>query len=289
MKATTVTTALTHHGEGPVWNPQRGVLHWVDMLAGAFLTSDPSFRDVTRTEVGEVAAVVRPATDGGLVVAVERGFAVIPPGSDEPQRLTEVWSDPSIRMNEGGCDPQGRFYVGSMAYGATPDRGKLFRLDPDGSVTVVLEPVTISNGLNWSLDGEIAYYIDTPTGRVDAFDFDATAGALRNRRPLVEIDSKHGSPDGMAIDAEGRLWVALWGGSAVHCYSPNGTLEEVVDVPVRQVTACAFGGDGLDTLYITTSRDGLSDPEAEAGALFSVTPGVTGVPVLPFAGSTARG
>ncbi|APU12874.1 MULTISPECIES: SMP-30/gluconolactonase/LRE family protein [Actinoalloteichus] len=288
MKATTVTGPLAHHGEGPVWNPQRGVLHWVDMLAGGVLTSDPSFDEVHRTEVGEVAAVVRPVRDGGLVVAVERGFALIPPGSDRPERLPEVWSDPSVRMNEGGCDPQGRFYVGSMAYGATPDRGRLFRLDPDGSVSVVLEPVTISNGLNWSLDGETVYYIDTPTGRVDAFDFDSGAGEFLNRRPLIEIDSEHGSPDGMAIDADGRLWVALWGGSAVHCYSTNGTLEEVVELPVRQVTACAFGGDALDTLYITTSRDGLSDPETDAGALFAVTPGVSGVPVLPFAGLTGR-
>ncbi|WP_016697421.1 SMP-30/gluconolactonase/LRE family protein [Actinoalloteichus spitiensis] len=283
MRAEAVSDPVTHHGEGPVWNPATGRLHFVDMLAGDVLTLGAD-AGITRTRVGSVAAVVRPNRSGGLVLAVDRGFALLPEGADEPRRLPELWSDPGVRMNEGGCDPQGRFYAGSMAFDATPERGTLWRLDPDGGTHRVLTPVTISNGLVWSPDGHLVYYVDTPTGRVDVFDFDAARGEFLNRRPLVEIPEEHGAPDGMAIDAHGRLWVAMWGGSAVRCYSPEGELEAVVEVPVRQVTACAFGGPDLDQLYVTTSRDGLADPEPTAGALYLAETGVRGLPVHPFAG-----
>jgi sugar lactone lactonase YvrE len=190
-----------------------------------------------------------------------------------------------MRMNEGGCDPQGRFYCGSMAYSEKPGAGTVYRLDTDGSVHTVLSEVTISNGIVWSLDGSQVYYIDTPTHRVDVFDFDAAAGTFHNRRPVVHIDPSLGSPDGMTIDAEGGLWVALWGGRAVHRYTPDGVLDAVIEVPASQVTACAFGGPDLDRLYITTSRRDI-DPAAEpqAGALFVVTPDVHGIPVLIYGG-----
>ena len=161
----------------------------------------------------------------------------------------------------------------------------MFRLDPDGWISTVLTGSTISNGMVWSLDGSAVYYIDTPTGRVDVFDFDADAGALRNRRPVVSIDPSVGHPDGMTIDAEGGLWVALWDGSAVHRYSPAGELTEVISVPASQTTACAFGGPDLDTLYITSSRRDI-DPRVEplAGSLFMAKTGGRGVPVLMYGG-----
>jgi sugar lactone lactonase YvrE len=196
-----------------------------------------------------------------------------------------VFGDAAVRMNDGGCDPQGRFYCGSMAYAETPGAGSLYRLDLDGSVATVLTDVTISNGLTWSIDGSQAYYIDTPTHRVDVFDFDALAGTFSNRRPLVEIDAALGSPDGLTIDAEGNIWVALWAGGAVHRYSPDGVLTDVVAIPASQVTACAFGGPSLDRLYITTSRRDIDmTREPHAGALFMTRPDVGGIPVLPFAG-----
>ncbi|MCP2164206.1 SMP-30/gluconolactonase/LRE family protein [Goodfellowiella coeruleoviolacea] len=284
MRAQPVTAVCTDHGEGPVWNPETGQLLWVDMLAGDVVSMAPPTGHVSRTHVGAVAAVLRPTSSGGLVLAVERGFAFLPPGQQEPVTLPELWQDTGVRMNDGGCDPQGRFYAGSMAYDEGPGRGRLWRLDHDGTATAVLDGVTISNGLVWSHDGHSAYYVDTPTQRVDVFDFDAASGTLHNRRPLVSIPEQAGSPDGMTLDEAGRLWVALWGGSAVHCYDQQGQLLEVVDVPARQVTACAFGGPDLADLYITTSRTGLTDPEPLAGAVFSVRPGTRGVPVLPFTG-----
>ena len=198
--------------------------------------------------------------------------------------LGELWTDPGVRMNEGSCDPDGRFYCGSMAYDKRPGAATLYRLDPDGSVHVVLEGVTISNGLDWSPHGALAYYNDTATGRVDVFDYDRDPG-LTGRRPLVRIPDEVGRPDGLTVDAEGAVWVALNGGGAVHRYTPEGALEEVVELPVPKVTACIFGGPRLDELFITTSREGLepgTDPLA--GSLFRPVVGVTGRPTSEFAG-----
>ena len=275
-----VTAAVAAHGEGPVWFAGWPGIRWVDMLAGDVLELDQATGAVTRRHVGAVAAALRPFTDGRAVVAVERGFAFADASLGEVQPLGEVWSDPGIRMNDGGCDPDGRFYCGSMAYDSRPGAGSLYRLDPHGSVTTVLTGVTISNGLAWSPDGGTAYYIDTPIRRVDAFDYD---GALTRRRTVVEVPEEAGMPDGMTVDADGRVWVALWGGGAVHCYTPAGTLVERVELPVTQVTACAFGGPELDQLYITPSRQAVEEgSQPEAGALFRHRPGVRGLPVLTF-------
>jgi len=278
-----VTEPHAHHGEGPVWHSGWDALKFVDMLAGDICTVDVDSGGIERFHVGSVAAAFRPRTSGGLVVAVERGFALVDADGNLEQ-LGDLWSDEGVRMNEGGCDPQGRFYCGSMAYDATPGAGTVWRLDADRSTSVALERVTISNGLAWSLDGALAYYIDTPTGRVDAFEWDADRG-FGTRRTVVEIPSGSGGPDGMTVDAEGGLWVALWGGSAVHRYTPDGRLDEVVELPVTQVTACTFGGPDLDELYVTTSRQGLvpSDQPA-AGAVFRARPGVRGRAVQAYDG-----
>lgn len=288
MEAVQLTGPCTHHGEGPVWDAAAGVLRWVDQLAGDVLSTplaEAGLDAPTRLRVGRVAAAVRPRRDGGLVVGVERGFALVDPGSSEPRVLPEVWSDPSVRMNDGGCDPQGRFYCGSMGYDAAPGRGALYRLDADGEVRTVLTGVTISNGLAWSHDGATVFYVDTPTQRIDAFDFDPDTGAFAGRRAVVNIPAEVGAPDGMTIDAEGGLWVALWNGGAVHRYTTEGQLDAVIAVPARQVTACAFGGDALDDLFITTSRLDLANgDQPAAGALFHATAGVRGVPAATFAG-----
>ncbi|MDX6300206.1 MAG: hypothetical protein QOF53_1420 [Nocardioidaceae bacterium] len=281
MRAERLTEQIAYHGEGPVWSPSWGGLRCVDMLAGDVLTLRED-GTVDRMHVGTVAAVVRPRRGGGAVIGVERGFVLEEPdGTLSP--LGDLWSDDSVRMNEGGCDPDGRFYCGSMSYQQKPGAGTLYRLDPDRSVSVVLERVTLSNGLEWSPDGRRAYYNDTPTHRVSVFDYDADAG-LTNRRTLVEIPHE-GNPDGLTVDAEGGVWTALYGSSAVHRYGPDGTLDEVVEVDATQVTACTFGGEALDTLFVTTSRENLNpDEEPAAGSLFSVVPGVRGLPVREFAG-----
>lgn len=282
VQASQVTEPLAYHGEGPVWIDAWGLVY-VDMLAGDLMRMDPASGKVERHHVGSVAAVVRPRVNGGAVVAVERGFALIDPGAapEDARYLGDVWTDDSVRMNEGGCDPDGRFYAGSMAYDKREGAGSVYRLDPDGTWRTVLTGVTISNGFGFSPDGGTAYYIDTPTGRIDAFTYDSDAG-LTDRRPLIDVD---GHPDGLTVDSEGCVWVALFGGSAVLRYRPDGTLDDRVEVPASQVTACTLGGPGLRTLYITTSREG-QEPGVEplAGAVFAAEVGVPGRPPLPFAG-----
>jgi len=280
-----VTDPLAYHGEGPVWDVHRRAVRWVDMLAGDILTLGPASQQVSRLHVGAVAAAMRPRAGGGLVVGVERGFCLVDADETGPQQPLEVWTDTTVRMNDGGCDPQGRFYCGSMDYDATPGRGSLYRLDPGDGVTRVLEDVTISNGIAWSHDGGSVYYVDTPTQRVDVFDFDPDTGELSGRRPAVHVDPGHGAPDGMTLDCEGGIWVAMWRGGAVHRYRPDGLLDEVVEVEPRQVTACTFGGEDLDELFITTSRQDLpADSDPTAGSLFRCRPGVSGVPPYEYAG-----
>jgi sugar lactone lactonase YvrE len=282
VRAEQVTEPVAYHGEGPVWSERWGGLRWVDMLAGDVLSLAPG-GEITRRHVGSVAAAIRPRRQGGAVIGVERGFAL--EGADGAlTHLGAVWTDEGVRMNEGGCDPDGRFYCGSMAYDKRPGAGALYRLDPDRSVRVVLANVTISNGLEWSPDGSRAYYDDTPTHRIAVFDYDRESG-LTGLRPFAEIPPEAGHPDGLTVDAQGGVWVALFGSGVVRRYTPDGVLDGVVEVAARKVTACTFGGPRLDQLFITTSREGLepgTDPLA--GSLFGVVPGVVGLPAREFAG-----
>jgi sugar lactone lactonase YvrE len=281
MHAEQVTDPVAYHGEGPVWSTRWGGLRWVDMLAGDVLSLGEDGQ-VARRHVAGVAAAIRPRTGGGAVIGVERGFALEEP--DGTLRILDpVWTDEQVRMNEGGCDPDGRFYCGSMAYDQRPGGAALYRLDPDGTVRVVLEGVTVSNGLEWSPDGALAYYNDTPTHRVDVFDYATTTGLTR-RRPFVELPDD-GRPDGLTVDAEGGIWVALFGDGAVHRYTSAGSLDAVIELPTPKVTACTLGGPALDQLFITTSRQGLApDRDPIAGSLFRAQVDVPGRPVREFAG-----
>ncbi|HWV57518.1 MAG TPA: SMP-30/gluconolactonase/LRE family protein [Longimicrobiales bacterium] len=282
VRAEQWTDPVAYHGEGPVWSESWGGLRWLDMLAGDLLTlrNDGS---VHRRHVASVVAAVRPRRGGGAVLGVERGFAL----EEEDGRITflgELWADKGIRMNEGGCDPAGRFYCGSMAYDQRRGAGSLFRLDPDRTVDVALIGVTISNGLDWSPEGDVAYYVDTATRRIDSFDY-STGSSLGARRPFVDLAGEGLLPDGLTVDREGGVWVALANGGAVRRYRPDGRLDAVVEVAARKVTACTFGGAALDRLFITTSREGLDPGEDPlAGSLFAVETGPIGLPVRGFGG-----
>ncbi len=213
------------------------------------------------------------------MIGIERGFA-LEEADGTIVTLDELWDDPNQRMNDGGCDPDGRFYCGSMTYDKRPGAAALYRLDPDGSVHVVLEGVTISNGLEWSPDGTLAYYNDTDTYRTDVFDYDFESG-LTGRRPFVETPEHR--PDGLTVDADGGVWVAYPHEGKVRRYGPDSALDEVVEVPTVKTTACAFGGVDLDALYITTSRENV-EGDPLAGSLFRAEVGVRGIPVRAFAG-----
>jgi sugar lactone lactonase YvrE len=282
MRAERLTGVVADHGEGPFWDAAGGRLLMVDMLRGDVLALSET-SGVERHHVGTVAAAIRARSGGGFVVAVEDGFVLLDEGFAPQGSPVTAFTDPSVRMNDGGCDPQGRFLCGTMAYDAEPGRGDLFRLAPDGSVDIALHGTTISNGLEWSADGTRAFFSDTGVGRVDVFDL-GPDGAFVDRRPFAAFDDVPGGPDGLALDEEGGVWVAMWGGSAIRHYDADGALVDVVELPVRNVTACAFGGADRSRLHITTSRHGLDDPEPEAGSVFVVEAGVRGAVPRLFAG-----
>ena len=284
ITARQVTEVCTEHGEGPFWDPTRRRLLVLDMLAGAIV----EVRDDGQTErhqISNVMATIRNRRRGGYVAAIERGFRLLTADFEPDGPEVVAFSDPGVRMNDGGCDPQGRFYCGTMAYAQTPGAGSLYRLDPDLSTHRVFGGVTISNGLQWHADGEQAYYNDTPTGVVTVMDFDAETGTFGDRKPFAAIADSRGQPDGMALDDAGGVWVALWGGGAVHRYDEAGELTDRIELPVGQVSACTFGGADLATLYITTSRQDLGDrAEPTAGAVFSAPVPYRGRQPYPFAG-----
>jgi sugar lactone lactonase YvrE len=195
-------------------------------------------------------------------------------------------------MNDGICDPQGRFWAGTMAYDEAPGAGCLYRLELDGSCTQVLTGLTISNGIGWSPDGTTMYLADSGTADISAFDFDPATGDLSRRRTIVHITTANAVPDGLTVDHRGDLWVALWNGGALARYHPDGSLLDTIPLPVDRPTSCAFGGTGGATLFITTAREGLDDTalarQPDAGRLLRLdSPGVTGPPCVPYRGPAA--
>lgn len=286
--AVPVLDARDQLGEGPHWDHVAGELLRVDIARGLVHGWDPAGgASWTLAFEGEVSAVV-PRAGGGHLLAIGHDVVLRDPDGAlrTLARVAPALAD--TRLNDCRCDPQGRLWAGTMSKTRTPGRGALHRIEPDGTLARVLAGTTISNGLGWSPDGETMYFVDSTTQRIDAFDFDAAAGALDGRRTLVEIDPADGLPDGLAVDAEGCLWVCLFGGGALRRYAPDGSLEAVVDLPVTNPTCPAFGGAQLDTLYVTSARHRLSDAqlaaEPLAGALLALEPGVRGLPANRFAG-----
>jgi sugar lactone lactonase YvrE len=283
MRAERITDSVAYHGEGPVWSNDWGGLKWVDMLAGDVLTLLPS-GEVTRWSSGDaVVAAIRPRAEGGMVLGIERGFALANSDGDV-EKLDPLWAKGTLRMNEGACDPDGNFWCGNMAYDRAAGAASLWRLAPDGDVREMLTGLTISNGLCWSADGSRVYFNDTETYAVSVFDWTSEEG-LTNRRVFADLRPEELRPDGLTIDAEGGVWIGLSNGGAVRRYDATGVLSEIVEVPATKATACTFGGENLDELYITTSRENLEDDEQPAaGSLFLAQPGVRGLPTREYGG-----
>ena len=265
--------------EGPRWHEQRQELLWVDILGRrihrATLTGDGQPGRIETVELDRHVGVVAPAAAGGYVAAAVRAFLFV----DESGTVTELASltDASIgvRFNDGACDERGRFWAGTMAYDKSPGAGALYRLELDGSISTVLTGFTIPNGIGWSPDGAVMYLNDSGTGCLYEFDVDLSTGEPRNRRTLVAFEQPGPAPDGLTIDDRGDVWVAVYGGWAVHHYSPDGKFLGAVELPVAQATSCAFGGADRGTLFVTTGREEL-DAQAlarqpDAGRLFRVT------------------
>lgn len=267
-------------GEGPTWDPAAGRLIWVDILGSRVHTYDPgSGRRSVRT-TGQHVGAAKPRAGGGLVLNLRDGVGLLDP--DGSFRWLHRDPVPGRRGNDAAVAPDGSLWAGTMRYDEAPGGGTLSRLTGDGSAEVVLDDVTVSNGTGWSPDGRLMYYVDSPTRRIDVFDHDGERVAGRRRFAVVEEGA--GFPDGLTVDADGCVWVALWDGGAVRRYTPDGTLDRVVELPVPRPTACAFGGTGLTDLYVTTARTGLSAPSALAGSLLVLPGAGEGLPQPPFRG-----
>ncbi|MDA8289611.1 MAG: SMP-30/gluconolactonase/LRE family protein [Actinomycetota bacterium] len=277
-------------GEGPVWDERRGALFFVDIVAGRVHRFTPASGEHGSFLVGPTVGAVALREDGGLVLAAHDGFFYVEADGSGLAPAGSFRSDAElVRFNDGKADPYGRFVAGTMDWNEERPFGSLYLLEPGGAVSVLLEDVTISNGLAWTERGDVVYYIDTPRRCVDSFDFDAHTGTLANRRIVASFEGP-GAPDGMTIDDEGCLWVALWGGSRVERIDPrSGERLTVVHVPASQVTSAAFGGARRDVLYITTARRGLDDAslarQPHAGDLFAVEAGVSGPAAHRFVAS----
>jgi sugar lactone lactonase YvrE len=276
----------TDHAEGIVWDADRARLLFVDIPAGRVFEHDPAAATTAVHALGRDVGDVQAAASGALVVAVREGVALFRDGVAEvvAAPLADL---PDIRMNDGNVDPAGRLFVGTMAYDQREGAAVLYRLDPDGTLSTVLRDVTISNGIDWSPDGSLLYYVDTPTQRIDVFDYDVASGTLSARRPFAAVPKEDGSPDGLTVDAEGCVWVALYDGGAVRRYDVDGRLDAVVETPgARLVTSCCFGGADLTDLWITTSTENLDATKLEAqpgaGRIYRVENAGRGKRATPF-------
>jgi sugar lactone lactonase YvrE len=288
-------------GEGPWFDERSGRVWWVDIIGRSVLWRDLAPGAATRpgatgalATAAHVGAAV-PRAGGGMVLCLPDGPLLL--DDDGGRRKLGSFADadaaagrprtadtPKLRANDAKADPYGRLWLGTMAYDQTPGAGALYRLDPGAAAPErVLDGVTISNGLGWSRDGSLMYYIDTPTRCIDVFDYDGASGALADRRTFVEIEERAGAPDGMCVDAAGGIWVALWRGGAVRRYRPDGVLDREVSVGTAKVTSCTFAGPEFDQLVITTAS--VDTDDEGAGSLYRYRPGdVVGTAVHRYAG-----
>jgi sugar lactone lactonase YvrE len=262
-------------GEGALWDWRGGVLISVDILGGRVLVSDPSDGSTRSVEVAQPVSAAMLRGEHDLLLAVRDGFMSLDLATDAAAGLVEIEADrPVNRMNDGACDARGRCFAGTMAVDRSPGAGTLYRLDPDLSVHAVVDGLSISNGIGWCPAGRLMYHVDTPTLGIDAYDFDEATGLPSGRRRLVDTDRAWGSPDGLAVDAEGGIWVAFWDGSAVRRFDPAGELTAAIELPVARPTRPAFGGADLGQLFVTTA----------GGPIFVLEPGVRGRRANVFAG-----
>jgi sugar lactone lactonase YvrE len=280
-------------GEGPVWDGARDRLLWVDIDAGDVLVGRLDGCRVRVTDclhVDRTVGAVVPAGDGRLLVAGGDVVHVLELDGSRREVCRVLPEGSGRRLNDGACDPTGRFLVGTLSLGEPTDREALHRIEDDGSLTTLDDDLTLSNGLAWSPDGTVLYSVDTLSGVVRARPYDPVTGAVGPRSDVLQVEP--GSPDGMRIDADGNLWVAIWGRGQVRCFHPDGTLLHVVAVPAPNVTAVAFAGPDLGTLVITTASVELSDEQRAAfpasGRMFAVEVGdalgVRGLPTTPWNG-----
>jgi sugar lactone lactonase YvrE len=298
VKGTPVVNDLEHLfavqnklGEGPVWHAEEQALYWVDIEKNCFYRFYPQTGNYESFDVGVMIGVLAIRAAGGLVMATQQGFAFWE--AQQPLRfiIDPEAHKPFTRFNDGAVDRQGRFWAGTMCYpddASDQPEGSLYRLDPDLSLHTMETGVGVSNGIGWSPDNRLMYFTDSPLHMIYVYDFDATTGTIQNRRPFVHTPDEKGVPDGLAVDSEGFIWSASWGGWKITRYDPTGRVERTISLPVQYPTSCAFGGEHMDELYITSAWTALSEAKRTqqpfAGDLFRLQVGITGLKQPKFAG-----
>jgi sugar lactone lactonase YvrE len=256
--------------EGPRWDVAARRLLWVDIEGCKLHVLEGGEDRAIGLEAMVCAAA--PTSGGAVLVALADRLVVVDLADESVRTLVQLPHGPALRSNDGACDAAGRFWIGTMALDQTPGAGALYRYD--GTLQRVLDGVTLSNGIGWTRDDTQMYYIDSPEQRVDLFGFELASGRVDDRRPFVSIDESDGIPDGLTVDDEGGVWVALYGGSCIHRYDESGRLDAVLEVPAENVTSCCFGGDDGRSLFVTTA--------APDGNVYVTQPGVSGPPAHVF-------
>ncbi len=288
VQASHYLSAQNELGESPLWHPVEKKLYWVDIEVGKVFRYSPATGTQESFTVGTSVGALAFRSNGGLVLATGKGFAFW----DSSNQSLKILADPiagkqDVRLNDGKVDPSGRFWAGSLDL---KGEGTLYRLDPDCNCHTILNHITISNGLAWSLDNTRLYYTDSGDYAIYTFDFDLPKGTIQNRQTFIQLptDNSEGVPDGLTIDAEGCIWSARWDGAKVVRYSPAGEAILEVNLPVSRVTACTFGGENLDELFITTAAIGLTaEQKAQqpyAGDIFVYKTNTKGLEAPFFAG-----
>lgn len=270
-------------GEGLVWSTEEHVLYWVDILKGFIHRFDPVAKKNTTIELSQKVTSLGLRKGGRFILTLRDSIALFDPHSNsldiiaspEKQRVEN-------RFNDGKCDRLGRFWCNSMnEVDMSKDTGSLYRIDNDYSIHQMERNVILGNGMGWSPDNRLFYFTQTLRHKIFVYDFDLQSGAIANPRVFAEVK---GNPDGLTVDADGCVWSAVYGSSCVICFNPQGNIERTIHLPVPRVTNCTFGGEKLDTLYISTAREGMTQNEIEkfplSGSLFAIKPGVTGLPEI---------
>jgi len=288
-EALACTSEQCELGEGARWDARAGELLRVDIAAGRVyrdaVADDGRLTPVATYRVPGTVGALAPVQDGGgWLLAARRGFPTMRP--DGPPRRLGAVAPAGTRMNDGACDALGRFWAGTLADDHRPGGGALYRLDRDGRTQLVLDGLTISNGLGWSPGGDVMYLADSGQGVVHAFAFDLEAGTLHDPRVLVTVPEAVGAPDGLTVDSAGDLWVAIYGAGPVARSSPTGQLRKVLTVPASQGTSCALAGPGMNLLYVTTATEHWSEEQRRAdpaaGLVYRFDTDAVGQPAAPF-------
>lgn len=262
--------------EGPVWDNVEKSICWVDILNGKIHQFSTVQNKFTSIFVHQLIGSFAICTDGNFIVAMQNGFAFVNRKNGNIKKITDPEAHlPGNRFNEGKCDPAGRFWAGSMPLNETEQAGSVYMLESDFSVTKKINNVTISNGMAWSINHTILYYIDTPTMTVVSYDYDINSGGITNKKVVIKVSQTEGYPDGMTIDDEGMLWIAHWGGWQVTRWNPvSGEKIFTIKLPVSNVSCCTFGGEDLRDLYITSAKKDLTEKQLVeqplAGSLFVI-------------------